>query len=45
MGESYFIDDVFYGRKSVDIAEFARARVDVVLEMIRSEREREQKEV
>jgi ubiquinone/menaquinone biosynthesis C-methylase UbiE len=40
MGESYFIDDVFYGRKSVEMAEFARARVDVVLEMIRSEREK-----
>jgi 2-polyprenyl-3-methyl-5-hydroxy-6-metoxy-1,4-benzoquinol methylase len=36
--EQYFIDDVFYGKKSPAMAEFSKARVDVALDMIKSER-------
>lgn len=36
--EPYFIDDVFYGKKSPAMAEFSKARVDVALDMIKSER-------
>jgi ubiquinone/menaquinone biosynthesis C-methylase UbiE len=38
--ESYFIDDVFYGKTSPAMSEFSRARVDVALNMIKSEREK-----
>jgi 2-polyprenyl-3-methyl-5-hydroxy-6-metoxy-1,4-benzoquinol methylase len=38
--EQYFIDDVFYGKKSPAMAEFSKARVDVALDMIKSEREK-----
>ena len=38
--EPYFIDGVFYGNKTPAAAEFSKARVDVALNAIKSEREK-----
>jgi 2-polyprenyl-3-methyl-5-hydroxy-6-metoxy-1,4-benzoquinol methylase len=38
--EGYFIDDVFYGKKSSTMVEFLASRVNVALSMILSEKER-----
>ncbi len=36
-GDSYFIDDIFYGKKSSAMVEFSRLRVEIALNMIGSE--------
>jgi len=35
--ESYFFDDLFHGQKTPEMVEFSKARVEVAVEMIRSE--------
>lgn len=36
--ESYFYDDVFFGKKSQEMVEFPKTRIDVALDMVRRER-------